>query len=217
MKKALIICLAILVCFGFVACKEEPHQHSASEDSVIYCADGKLYNVCGTCNEKMDTESILEPYTIKTIKIADDVTSIGDAAFDNCKAITSISIPNSVTSIGSSVFASCESLTSITIPDSVTSMGPYNFESCYNLESVTLSNNLKSLEAANFFKCSKLVSITIPVSVTSINKSAFNSSGIKTVNYPGTKAQWDLIGLDLTNLPGAKLEKIICSDDEITV
>ena len=39
-------------------------------------------------------------------------------------------IPNNVTSIGNYAFNSCSSLTSITIPDSVTSIGNYAFNSC---------------------------------------------------------------------------------------
>ena len=41
---------------------------------------------------------------IKTVKIQNGVTSIGDYAFDNCTSLTSIEIPSSVTSIGGYAF-----------------------------------------------------------------------------------------------------------------
>ena len=41
---------------------------------------------------------------IKTVKIQNGVTSIGDYAFDNCTSLTSIEIPSGVTSIGYSAF-----------------------------------------------------------------------------------------------------------------
>ncbi|MCR5664202.1 MAG: leucine-rich repeat domain-containing protein, partial [Oscillospiraceae bacterium] len=52
--------------------------------------------------------------------VPDDVTGIGDRAFDCCYGLTSITIPDSVTSIGEVAFHECRGLTSVTIPDSVT-------------------------------------------------------------------------------------------------
>src|SRR5690349_14175412 len=45
------------------------------------------------------------------------VTSIGDAAFQNCTSLTNVTIPDSVTTIGTNAFSYCTSLTSVTIPD----------------------------------------------------------------------------------------------------
>ena len=52
---------------------------------------------------------------IKTAKIYDGVTNIGEWAFDGCSSLTSITIPDGVTSIGQRAFYGCSSLTSITI------------------------------------------------------------------------------------------------------
>ena len=76
----------------------------------------------------------------QTTIIPDSVTSIGEAAFRNCDALTSITIPNSVTSIGKYAFRGCNKLTSITIPNSVTSIGYEAFCSCHALTSVTIEN-----------------------------------------------------------------------------
>ena len=65
--------------------------------------------------------------SIKTIEIAEGVTSIGDDAFYWCYSLTSIEIPESVTSIGDDAFSRCNSLTSIEIPSSVTSIGSSAF------------------------------------------------------------------------------------------
>ena len=65
---------------------------------IAYRADDELYNIPNT------------------------VTSIGHAAFYECKSLTSINIPDSVTSIGEAAFYECKSLASINIPDSVKSI-----------------------------------------------------------------------------------------------
>ena len=53
-----------------------------------------------------------------------------------CSSLTSVTIPNSVTSIGEAAFDECISLTSVTIPNSVTSIGDFAFYGCDALESV---------------------------------------------------------------------------------
>ena len=69
--------------------------------------------------------------------IGDEVTSIGDYAFDGCTGLTSVTIGNSVVSIEEYTFYNCTGLTSVTIPNSVTSIGDYAFKNCTGLTSVT--------------------------------------------------------------------------------
>ncbi|MBQ5601533.1 MAG: leucine-rich repeat domain-containing protein, partial [Clostridia bacterium] len=59
---------------------------------------------------------------IKTVKISEGVTSIGDCAFYDCPNLTNATIPSSVTSIGNDAFYGCLNLTNITIPSSVTTI-----------------------------------------------------------------------------------------------
>ncbi len=77
---------------------------------------------------------------IKSITIADTITSIGSNTFYDFYQLFEIIIPDSVTSIGSSAFYACENLTSITIPDSVTSIDSLAFTHCNNLASITILN-----------------------------------------------------------------------------
>ncbi len=75
--------------------------------------------------------------TLTSLTIADNVTSIGYAAFRRCSGLTSVIIPNSVTSIGYYAFYECTGLTSMDLPNSVTSIGDYAFYKCTGLTSVT--------------------------------------------------------------------------------
>ena len=47
--------------------------------------------------------------------ISNNVTSIGDYAFEDCSGLTSVTIPNNVTNIGDFAFFYCYGLTNVTI------------------------------------------------------------------------------------------------------
>ena len=78
-------------------------------------------------------EGAFQNYTLTSITLSENITTIPEFTFCDCSSLTSITIPDSVTSIGDYAFAYCTSLTSITIPSSVTSIGDLAFDSCYNL------------------------------------------------------------------------------------
>ena len=80
-----------------------------------YCSEsGVLFN-------KNKTKFICYPAgkTDSSYKIPDEVTSIGDYAFERCTGLESITIPDSVNSIGYEAFDRCTKLTSIYIPDGI--------------------------------------------------------------------------------------------------
>ena len=87
---------------------------------------------------------------IKTVKIGDSVTSIGNYAFYNCSSLTSVEIPDSVTSIGERAFYYCRKLTSVTIPNSVTSIGDWAFRDCISLTSVEIPDSVTSIGNSAF-------------------------------------------------------------------
>ena len=153
--------------------------------------------------------------SLKSVTIPNSVTSIGDDAFSMCSSLKSVTIPNSVTSIGSCAFDSCTSLTSITIPESVTNIEFSAFSHCTELQSVTISNGVKSIGEYAFFCCYSLTSVTIPASVTSIGESAFLWCLQPTINYLGTKKQWE--GIADTNLIIDSQEEIVvhCTDGDV--
>ncbi len=58
------------------------------------------------------------------------------------------------------------------------------------LTSVRLPKSLKTIGANAFYNKPKLKSIWIPKTTTNIDKNAFGATGVKTIKYEGTKAQW---------------------------
>lgn len=85
-----------------------------------------------------------------------------------------MTIGNNVESIGEAAFDNCKSLVSVTIPDSVASIGEYAFERCSGLSSIEFGDSLSSIGAGAFTKCSSLVEATLPESIQSIGANAFS-------------------------------------------
>ena len=147
---------------------------------------------------------------VKSVVIADGVTSIGEYAFFYCESLTSVTIPDSVTSIGKYAFFCCTSLTSVTIPDSVTSIGRRAFSNCTSLTSVTIPDSVTSIGEYAFYYCKSLTSMTIPDSVTSISSSTFAScTSLTSVTIPnsvtsiGEYAFYDCKSLTSVTIPGS--------------
>lgn len=98
-------------------------------------------------------------------------------------------------------FAECDNLNSVTISGSVTTIKSWAFSNCDCLTNVTIPNRVTSIGRWAFTYCSSLDSITIPDSVVSIGSTAFLGTGLKTVNYAGTKTQWEAIPIGVYNEP----------------
>ena len=97
---------------------------------------------------------------IKSVEIADGVTTIGDRAFTWCYHLTSFDIPNSVTAIGNHAFERCDNLASLTIGNSVTSIGDHAFEQC-SFTSIIIPSSAISMGENVFEYCTQLASIVV--------------------------------------------------------
>lgn len=131
-------------------------------------------------------------------RMADSVKNIGIEVFSGCHKLKEIKLSESLKSIGNNAFYECRSLESITIPDTVTSIGKSAFSECTNLKKIKLPKSLTTIKLASFKNCEALTNITIPVSVITIEKFAFmNCNKLATINYAGTKENWEKIEKNL--------------------
>lgn len=119
---------------------------------------------------------------LKEITIPNSVTSIGDGAFQGCLALTKVKMSENITSIGSSAFSSCKDLKELNIPRGVKYIGNYAFYDCTSLTDIVIPEGVESLGTFTFRDCINLVSATIPGSVTTMEAGTFwNCSNLKNV------------------------------------
>ena len=149
---------------------------------------------------------------LKSVVIAEGITTIGEGAFGYCDGMTSVSIPEGVTTIGKNAFYDCEALTSVTIPNSVTSIGNGAFSFNLGLESVTIPEGVTSIGNEAFSGCYVLTEVSIPASVTSIGSKAFEScKALTEVNIYANKLTG--YGSDAFKNANASLEINVFSDN----
>ena len=130
--------------------------------------------------------------TILSAEVSDGITSIGDNAFYNCRAMTQVYIPNSVTKIGKSSFYCCNVLEAVTLSDNIASIGWNAFNQCSALTSITLPVHLTHIEGQAFFMCSGLTSLDIPEEVEYIGEDAFGyCTNLMEVNIPASVTSID--------------------------
>jgi len=87
-------------------------------------------------------------------------------------------------------------VTTYDIPSTVQYVEPYAFRECRDLETVTVPESLLKLKKGAFLNCESLTSIYLPAGLKEIGFYAFDGSGLKTVYFGGSQAQWDAIDLD---------------------
>ena len=136
------------------------------------------------------------------IVIPDNVTSIGDWAFEDCGSLTSVTIPDGVTSIGDYAFYGCSKIKVVNYDGNIESWLGIEFASsssnpCYNgsnlyfngelVTDVVIPDNVKRIGYCAFQGVSSLTSVTIPTSVKSIDGCAFlGCSSLASVTIPNS-------------------------------
>ena len=83
--------------------------------------------------------------------------------------ITSVVLPNGITSIGNWAFGNFKALTAITLPNTITVLGESAFNYSTALVSINMPTQLQTLGKMAFFN-TRITSLTIPASVTSIGQ-----------------------------------------------
>ncbi|MBQ6119310.1 MAG: leucine-rich repeat protein, partial [Clostridia bacterium] len=169
--------------------------------------------VIGGCGPMTEYSSPRSPFygsnEVKTVVIANGVTTVGKSAFSNCRklesvtfpddgslaaigeyafeqcqSLQSVALPRELTTVGTAAFGECSALQSVTFPQGLTAIGAYAFEKCTSLQSVSLPQGLTTIGQRTFHMCTSLENITLPQGLTTIHSLAFYDTGLKSVTIP---------------------------------
>ena len=118
-----------------------------------------------------------------------NVKTIGNKAFYNCWKMTSINLGNVLESIGNEAFYQNYALLSVQMPETVTSLGEKAFRSCGKLASVKMSDKIEEIKTETFFECVSLKEFNFPASLTTIGTNSFQKAGLVSIIFPKNLSQ----------------------------
>ena len=128
---------------------------------------------------------------LQSLTIDDAATSIGDWAFNECLKLTTLSLGEKITTIGDYAFDDCRILNNVTIPQSVTSIGEQAFGRCYGMDSFTIKDAATSIGEYAFWDCQKLETLSLGENITTIGDDAFRSCyKLETITLPAGLASF---------------------------
>lgn len=150
---------------------------------------------------------------IKTVIIADGVTSIKNYAFYGCSNLKSVDFKNAYVSIYSYAFGYCENLSNIINTSNITHIGSYAFERCCKLSSISDINNVETIGKGAFLECENIVSFEIPSKLINIDEYMFSGCiNLKSIVIPnGVKRIGDFAFDYCTSLTSLSLPNSITS------
>ncbi len=194
MKRMLSILLALCMLLSMIpVVAAADNEISGSDVSWSFDAEtGKLtIEGTGPMPEFKSTNAVpwhSHKSAIKTVEIAEGVTTIGRYAFNSHSALTEIRIPESVTYIGERSFYGCSGLLALAIGNGVTEFGELAFGYCDKLTTVTLGSGITEIVKDTFKNC----------------------NAIAQVFYMGTEDEWENVDIENNNgglydLPESKL------------
>ncbi len=88
------------------------------------------------CADRDQSANLSSLRCIKQITLPDAIVSIGESAFEGCRALTAAVLPQNLRVLGREAFARCESLTEVTIFPKIAMIGGYAFNGCKRLTDI---------------------------------------------------------------------------------
>ena len=139
--------------------------------------------------------------------------SIGDSAFNGCKALEQVTIPSSVTTLGSGAFIYCTNLSHVQVQEGLGIIGDYAFSGCKALEQVTIPSSVTTLGNNAFNGCTNLANVQLNDGLQDIGNHAFNGcTALRSVTVPSSATKLENGTLSRASKSWAlRLTQILCA------
>ena len=172
--------------------------------------------------------------SIKKAVFAEGTKTIPDNIFNDCTALTQIIISSTVTSLGQLPFVFCTQLHEV-INKSTLELNKTDeaFVGCDNLEYIISNDSyskLSTLEGITYYiktngyilfvdyNNKECATLTIPSYITQIGSAAlYNFDKLETLNYEGTKEQWNSMDKGSDWNEGVPATVVHCSDGDVNL
>ena len=109
------------------------------------------------------------------VKIPEEITEIGESAFEGCYCVRQVIFPLRLRIIGDRAFYDCRLIKSINLPDTLEKIGNAAFYAT-NLEQLVCPDGLRSIGESAFEYCTRLSKITVSEGIEEIGQCAFDST-----------------------------------------
>ena len=117
--------------------------------------------------------------SLELLSIGNTITEIAPSMWSGAINLTSLILGNGLTSIGDNAFWDCRALKQVIVPPSVETIGYSAFSQNTSLETVIMGHNIKSIEDKAFDGCpAKNTYITAPEPPAAFNTTFSNYSGV---------------------------------------
>lgn len=145
---------------------------------------------------------------LKSIKLPEGLTKIGDDAFVNAYSLEYVGFPSTLESIGSWAFQ-YTSIISAILPDKCTQIGRNAFSDCRFLKNVKLSDALTEIDDYTFQDCYELRTFKLPEMLEAIGQKAFYNCSHVAFDFPESLKSIGYCAFQNTNRYGEKAELIL--------
>lgn len=109
---------------------------------------------------------------IESIVLHNNVTSIGESAFESCDNLRHVNFSKSLISIGASAFKNT-AIESADLPEGLMQLGANVFQNCTSLEGIVFPSTLSEIPVQICYECTNLKNVVLKEGVTAIGASAF--------------------------------------------
>lgn len=124
------------------------------------------------------------------IHLPDNITAVGEYAFNQCTTLNLNYLPDTITYIGKYAFSQCRAFNPDKLPASLKTIATFGLANCTALALTSLPDSLEELESYAFNGCTMLAITSVPEGVTRLTSNVFyNCKGLTELTFNGNITQ----------------------------